>query len=127
MLENRRHFRVRELLDTHWAIPGRDAIGKGKIYNVSASGVLFQTEGFFKIPERFVLIIDTPIGPIVTKKTKVVWFRRVQIPMQGYLCGLEFTDLHDPKLRAWLQQRLDQFAQAEDARIVNNYINSGGV
>ena len=127
MLENRRHMRIRGITDIRWAVLGTDDSGEGKVYNVSASGLLLETDGKFNPKHPGNIFIDAfgqdplAFGP---KKGKLVWLRRMPAGRQGYQCGIEFTrDGLDKRLNDWLNLKTEELAQAMNANILNNYIS----
>ena len=126
MLENRRHMRIRGITDIRWAVLGTDDSGEGKVHNVSASGLSFQTDGKFNPKHQGDVFIDA-LGqdPLAfgSKKGKLVWMRRMPEGRQGYQCGIEFTrDGLDKRLNDWLNLKTEELAQAMDANILNHYI-----
>ena len=124
MLENRRHFRVREILDIQWSVEGQEAKGEGKILNLSTSGILLQTDKVFKISQECVVSVSTPEGPLALKKGKVVWFRKIA-DGKKYVLGIEFLKkvAYDKSLNDWVEGKITLLAQAGDAKIINNYLS----
>ena len=123
MLENRRHFRLRELMDVTWKLAGQDVSGEGTIVNISASGMLLQTDKVFKPSDNCVVSIDSgeqklPFGP---KKGKIVWFRRIHAPHERYQCGVQFLpDRIDRSFQQWFDGKVKQLSEAADANILGN-------
>ncbi|MBI3602126.1 MAG: PilZ domain-containing protein [Candidatus Omnitrophica bacterium] len=128
MLENRRHLRIRQLMDVTWNMPGEDLAGQGQIINISASGIFLQIDSSFRPLDKCVLSIDPEISqekpPFLTKKGRVVWFRKIQSPHYSYQCGLEFLKEHifDQTLSDWLETKTTQLAQTMNVNILNNYV-----
>jgi hypothetical protein len=126
-LETRRHLRIRERMEVTWSMPGEDITGQGQILNISNSGLLLQIDDSFKPLDQCVLSIDPEIDeerpPFLSKKGKVVWFRRIKTPKYSYQCGLEF--LKEPQLDDdfinWIENKTAQLAQTMNASILNNY------
>ena len=127
MLENRRHTRIREITDIRWAVLGQDASGKGKVLNISASGLLLQTDEHFDPRNQGMLYIDAveekPLD-FGAKKGKIVWIRRMPEGRLGYQCGVEFlkTAGWDKPLHDWIDLKTSALAQAVNVNILNNYI-----
>ncbi|MBI4308767.1 MAG: PilZ domain-containing protein [Candidatus Omnitrophica bacterium] len=127
MLENRRHLRIREITDVRWVVLGKDVAGEGKVFNISTSGLLLQTDAQFDPRRSGVLYIDAhgeaplEFGP---KKGKIVWFRSMP-SRPGYQCGVEFLKNlpFDRPLQEWIDRKVEAFAQAENANILNHYIS----
>ena len=127
MLENRRHLRIREITDIRWAVLGEDISGEGKVFNISASGLLLQTDAKFDPRRQGIVYIDAqgeePLG-FGPKKGRIVWFRPIPAG-KGYQCGVEFfkDSPLDKPLQKWLDRRLEALAQTTDANILNHYIS----
>ena len=127
MLDNRRHLRIREVVDIRWAILGTDLSGEGKILNISASGFLLQTDGKFDPKRSGLLYIDSydekplAFGP---KKGKIVWLKRMPGNRPGYVCGVEFlrNTPTDKVLNDWISRKTEELSQATDAKILVQYI-----
>ena len=127
MLENRRHMRIREVTDVRWAVLGGDDYGEGKVLNVSASGLMLQTDDAFDPNGKRELFIDA-VGkdPLVfgAKKGRVVWSRRMPENRPGYQCGVEFMRDQglDKALSDWLDNKTQELHKITDANILKNYI-----
>lgn len=119
-------MRIREITDIRWTVLGKDDQGRGKILNISSSGLLLQTDENFNPRNQGTLFIDAPgaqpleFGP---RKGKVVWMRRLSEGRQGFQCGVEFIkNSADKPLEDWLDQKTRHLAEATDPNILNHYI-----
>ena len=127
MLENRRHLRIREITDIRWVVLGEDVTGEGKVLNISASGLLLQTDAQFDPRRLGILYIDAhgeqPLG-FGPKKGNIVWLKALPA-RQGYQCGVEFLKKSpfDRPLQEWIDCKVERLAQATDANILNHYIS----
>ena len=127
MLENRRHLRIREIIDIRWVILGTEVAGEGKILNISASGFLLQTDGKFDPKRSGVLFIDShdekPL-PFGAKKGKIIWLKRMPGNQPGFVCGVEFlkNSPTDKALNDWIGKKTEELSKATDANILVQYI-----
>ena len=127
MLENRRHMRIREITDIRWVVLGEDIFGEGKVFNISTSGLLLQTDAKFDPRRRGIVYIDAhgeePLG-FGPKKGNIVWSRPLPAK-QGYQCGVQFlkNSPFDKLLQEWINGKVEALVQATDANILNHYIS----
>ena len=129
MLENRRHFRVRELLKVHWSIEGQKEKGEGIALNVSMSGMQLLTDTLFKPSDNCVIAIEAPADgslPFSPKKATLTRFSRLKRRDGGvgYMCGLKFTRdcAFDQKLKDWVDGKVSRMSNAVDPAILSNYM-----
>ena len=134
MIENRRHFRIREYLRVKWTVtaerPGdRIETGEATIMDISDSGLKIVTDNPFKPFDRCVFLIEAPIGaelPFGPQKARMIWFRRI-IKSNNFSiqCGLEFikSSAFDKKLKEWLDEKVTKLSEVTDARILTNYFS----
>ena len=127
-MEGRRHLRIRKIIDITWSMPGEDIAGQGQVVNISSSGLLLQIDDSFKPLDHCVLSIDSELEeeekpPFLTKKGKVMWFRRIKTSRYSYQCGLEFLKekIKDQELQDWIESKTMEMAQTTNASILNNY------
>ncbi len=122
MLENRRHFRLREYFDVTWKLADQEVSGEGMVMNISISGLFLQTYGVFRPSDNCVLSIGgVETLPFAAKKGKIMWFRRIQTPQEGFQCGIRFlTDTTDNHFQQWFEKKVSQLSEAEDAKILGN-------
>jgi len=123
MLENRRHFRLREFFDISWKVADQEISGEGTVVNISSSGLLLQTDKVFKPSENCVLSIESGAEtlPFAGKKGKLMWFRRIHTPQERFQCGIQFlSDTRDTKFQQWFENKVNQLSEAGDAKILAN-------
>jgi hypothetical protein len=123
MLENRRHFRLREFIDVAWKVLDQDVSGEGLVVNISASGLLLQTDRVFKPTDNCVLSIasESENPPFAVKNGRLMWFRRIHTPQERYQCGIQFlTDSSDNNFQEWLEKKVDRISEAENTNILGN-------
>ena len=123
MLENRRHFRLKEFIDITWKLVDQDVSGEGTVVNISTSGLLLQTDRVFKPTDECFLTIESGAEtlPFASKKGKMMWFRRIHTPKERFQCGIQFdSESVDNKFKEWLEQKVNQLSEAGDAKILGN-------
>lgn len=123
MLENRRHFRLREFLDVTWKVEDQDVSGEGTVVNISTSGLLLQTDRVFKPTDNCVLSIESgpEALPFAPKRGKLVWFRRISTPQERFQCGIKFSsDMADARFAQWIENKITILSEAGDAKILGN-------
>ena len=92
MIEKRRSTRIKENLSIQWQVEQHTSQGRGKILNLSETGVLLHTDLGFTPMERCVLSIHAAVASakeFLPNKGRLVWNKRQD---NGYLCGIEFVD-----------------------------------
>ncbi len=72
MLESRQNFRLYKHIDMTWSIPTQNIEGKGKIFNISLSGVLFETDKAFKPDHGLIVHLHSAQIPSLPQKGKLV-------------------------------------------------------
>jgi hypothetical protein len=124
MLENRRHFRLREFIDVAWKVVGAQEVsGEGTVVNISSSGLLLQTDRMFRPSDNCVLSIESgsEILPFASKKGRIMWFRRIHTPEERLQCGVQFlAGKTDSDFQQWLEMKVNRLSEAADAKILNN-------
>ena len=123
MLENRRHFRLREFMDVTWKVEGQEVSGEGTVVNISSSGFLMQTDKVFKPSDNCVLSIESEDGalPFATKRGKIMWFKRIHTPKERFQCGMQFLQDKADNFHQWLEKKVNQLSEAGDVRILGNW------
>jgi hypothetical protein len=127
MIENRRHFRLRDYFDVDWKVDQIPESGDGYLLNISLSGALLQTNQYFRPSDKCVIEIKPMEGcalPITIKKGQIVWYRRTGAKGDKCQCGVKFlgeADL-DKKFNDWLQQKMDEISETANVNILNNYL-----
>ena len=123
MPENRRHFRLREFMDVTWDVTGQEVSGEGTVVNISASGLLLQTDRVFKPSDECVLSIKSEAEtlPFPPKKGKIMWIRRIHTPQERFQCGIQFLpDNTDNNFKQWFDMKVSRLSEAGDATILGN-------
>lgn len=127
ILENRRHFRLRRIIDVDWYVGDYKAEGQGVVLNISQSGALLYTDKVFRPQDKNEVLIAPASKEqlnFAPKKGKVVWLRRIDAPEPRFQCGIEFlsTEQEDRRFRDWLNEEVLKLGEASNINILNNYI-----
>ncbi len=121
--ENRRHFRLRELIDITWKHEDQEESGEGTVVNISSSGLLLQTDRLFKVSDQSVLSFGSKVNslPLAGKKGRVMWYRRIVTPHERYQCGIQLLeDNSDRDFQQWLGMKIDRLSEALNINILSN-------
>ena len=70
---DRRHMRLRYLMDVRWSMPAASLSGQGQVVNISSSGLLLQLDNQFKPADDCIVSLDAPVNeksfPFSSKKS----------------------------------------------------------
>lgn len=128
LIENRKHFRLRQLIDVNWQIEGDSQLsGEGTIINVSQSGVLLLLDKAFVPVDKCIVSIvsqDQSQAPFYGKKGKVVWLKKFVLNQPRLQFGIEFLkhDAQDLRFNQWLNGQIDRLSQVTNANILQHYV-----
>jgi hypothetical protein len=126
MIEGRQSFRFRKHMDFSWSVPDQNVHGAGKIYNLSQTGMLFETDRLFLPEHGLELCFSVKEIPCLPVKGKLVWFRKVTDKKPHYRCGVRFTRQQaiKPEWTKWLDESISRFADAADNVILSRYLEN---
>jgi len=118
--DSRTNLRVKDNTKIAWSIDGIN--GKGKVRNISTSGMLLETDTIFDPKEHRVLSFDSVVGEndFIPKTGRVVWQKKKNFSRNGSICGIQFVDTDETvlsKLRQRVQMGIIQFTK--EKRIKN--------
>lgn len=127
MLENRQSFRLRQQIDLDWSVTDQKTDGKGKIYNISQTGLLFETDRLFAPEHGLTVSLNCQESPALPEKGKLVWFRKVGENKSHYLCGIRFSsdDASDVSWTKWMEESVLKLAEVGDTHILGRYLRAG--
>ncbi len=129
MNDGRRHFRLRRHVDVEWSIEAQGLKGKGKIYNISLSGIAFETDKPFKASQAVVFQLTSSELKFLPAQASLRWWRPVMSWGRGYLCGVVFVvDViggNDPQWEQWIKDTYDQLAETKDPVILKKFLGHG--
>src|SRR5262245_29939611 len=93
--DTRLHFRINDNRNVLWKIKEGFQRGKARIRNLSATGMMIETNGSFVPPkEGCIFSFDTTLGHdnYVPQYGELVWSRRRTGLKNRYNCGIRFVD-----------------------------------
>jgi hypothetical protein len=130
--DTRNHFRIIDRHPVFWKITEGAQSGKAKIRNVSASGMMIETNGSFVPPKDGCLFsFDTTLGHenYIPQYGELVWSRKISRAKNKYQCGVRFfepAEYIQGKLRQKIQKGILRMATAKRAtRIFSALLTSG--
>ena len=127
MIENRQHYRLRQLMDLKWSIPEKKIKGEGKIYNLSISGMLITTDHLFKPAEDLIVNFSSPQVPVLPLKGKLAWFKKLGKERVYYQCGVKFVkdESYGPSWLQWMEDNIAKLGEIQDSKMLKKYFDSG--
>ena len=96
MINNRDSFRLRKQIEVSWSIPEQQIGGQGKIYNVSLSGMSFETDKLFKPEHGMGMCFTSAQVTAFPPKGKLVWFKKAGKDKGHFHCGIRFIKASVP-------------------------------
>ena len=128
-LEGRRHFRLRRHLNVNWSIDAQGLQGAGKIYNISLSGIAFETDKPFKASQSVIFQLQSDEIKALPVNVSLRWWRPVLSGGRGYLCGVAFiSDViggYDPAWDQWIKENYNQLAETLDHEMLKKFLGHG--
>ncbi len=127
MIENRQSFRLRQQIDLDWSVTDQKTEGKGTAFNVSKTGMLFETDRLFSPEHGMTLSLKCEETPTLPQKGKLVWFRKVGENKAHYLCGIRFNsdDASNVKWVKWMEESFSKLADVGNTTILTRYLQAG--
>ena len=110
--ESRGNLRIRENLDVTWRLKDQERQGQGKIFNISTSGVLLETQNDFSPSPGDIFNLDSfsnGTDHFLPPEGRLVWSQRKN--SRRVLCGLEFVHPEEKiltKLRERIQHKITE-------------------
>ena len=124
MINSRDSFRLRKFIDVFWSVPQQKVEGMGKIFNISLTGMSFETDKLFKPDHGMIINFSDAQIPPLPVKGKLVWFKKVGESKNHYQCGVRFVK--DSKLNRqwvqWMQDNILKLADSGDNKILKRYL-----
>lgn len=92
--DSRFDIRVKERKRISWLLDGKGLRGKGRVRNISSSGMLLEIDSELEPKDRWVLSVDMPseVDSFIPKKGQLVWSKKKGFSKRKYLCGIEFVE-----------------------------------
>jgi hypothetical protein len=124
MSDTRQNFRLRKQMDVMWSIPEQNLTGTGKIFNVSLTGILFETDKLFTPSHGMVIHFSMPGVRMFPPSGKLKWFKRTGDEAHPtYQCGVRFPFPSPPSWNNWMEENILKLADAQDNAILTRYLS----
>lgn len=126
MINNRGSFRLRKQIDISWSIPEQKAEGNGRIYNISLTGMSFETDKLFLPDHGMVMCFKLEGVPAFPLKGKLVWFGKVGEDKKHFKCGIRFLKeyTYNNAWIQWMENNILKLADTGDTTILNRFLST---
>ena len=116
--DDRKDLRIRENIQVPWQIKYRQRHGLAKIRNISASGMLIETNRAFDLKDECIFSFDAEqsADTYIPQIGRLVWHKRKKFSRNKYLCGIKFVEAEEKIL-----QRMRQRVASGVRRYVRDY------
>ena len=98
--DDRRDLRIKENADLPWQIKYKQRHGLAKIRNISASGMMIETDRAFDLKDECIFSFDSDQGEntYIPQVGRLIWHKKKKFSGR-YLCGIKFVDADDKVLQ----------------------------
>ena len=116
-VDTRKNSRVKENKKLSWHVKSFNLNGRGRIHNISTSGMLLETNSTYNPINGDVFTFDSDLGfdNFIPQHGRLVWFKKRDARQSQYLCGIEFIEPAEyilSKLQERVQKQLLRFNQS---------------
>ena len=131
--DTRNHFRITDRHPVYWKLAEGTQSGKARIRNVSASGMMIETNGHFVPPKDGCLFsFDTTLGHenYIPQYGELVWSRKFSRVKNKYQCGVRFLEPAEyiqGKLRQKIQRGILRISYTKRASKAISALLSAGI
>ncbi|MCK5503848.1 MAG: PilZ domain-containing protein [Thermodesulfovibrionia bacterium] len=107
--DERKDLRIKEDKPLSWQIKYKQREGHARIRNISATGMLMETDVLFDPKEDCILSFDSILGEknYIPRLGRLVWNKKKRFSRDKYSCGIKFLDA-DEKVLARMRQRVQR-------------------
>ena len=121
----RSQVRIQDSRRIYWKVESGNKMGKGRIRNLSTSGMLLETNSNFVPDQNAHFSFDTNLGHdnYVPQNGQLVWYRKKSFSRNKHLCGIKFIapgEYVSGKLRQKVQKGLRGIVTARRLRAVTS-------
>ena len=105
--EERKDLRIKEDEHLSWQIKYKQREGHARIRNISATGMLMETDVVFDPKEDCILSFDSNLGEknYIPRVGRLVWNKKKRFSRDKYFCGIKFLDA-DEQVLTRMRQRV---------------------
>ena len=92
--DDRKDLRIKENVQVPWQIKYKQRNGLARIKNISASGMLIETDRAFDLKDECIFSFDSSLGDntYIPQVGRLVWHKRKKFSKNRYLCGIKFVE-----------------------------------
>ena len=112
--DGRKHKRFDVELDLTWTIESQKLSGPGKLLDVSLPGACFRMQTPFAGKANLDFTLDVPDVPVMPRRGRLRWYRKLPGHSPVFLCGVVFEDQNDEAWIAWLDKAV---AKPDDKKL----------
>ncbi|MBN1870369.1 MAG: PilZ domain-containing protein [Candidatus Omnitrophica bacterium] len=107
--DERKDLRIKEDEHLSWRIKYKQREGHARIRNISATGMLMETDVVFDPKEDCILSFDSALGEknYIPRLGRLVWNKKKRFSRDKYFCGIKFLDA-DEQVLARMRQRVEK-------------------
>ncbi len=107
--DERKDLRIKEDEHLSWQIKYKQREGHARIRNISATGMLMETDVKFDPKEDCILSFDSDLGErnYIPRVGRLVWNRKKRFSHDKYFCGIKFLDA-DEQVLSRMRQRVQK-------------------
>ena len=99
--DDRKDLRIKDNTQVPWQIKYKQRHGLAKIRNISAGGMLIETDRAFDLKDECIFSFDSDQGEgtYIPQVGRLVWHKRKRLSRNKYLCGIKFVEADEKVLQ----------------------------
>ena len=99
--DDRKDLRIKDNTQVPWQIKYKQRHGLAKIRNISAGGMLIETDRAFDLKDECIFSFDSDQGEstYIPQVGRLVWHTRKKFSRNKYLCGIKFVEADEKVLQ----------------------------
>src|SRR3989338_11605382 len=99
--DDRKDLRIKDNTQVPWQIKYKQRHGLAKIRNISACGMLIETDRAFDLKDECIFSFDSDQGEstYIPQVGRLVWHTRKKFSRNKYLCGIKFVEADEKVLQ----------------------------
>jgi len=125
--DDRKDVRIREKGHLSWQVKYKQREGRARIHNISASGMLMETNARFNPDEECVLSFNPRLGEddYIPQIGRLVWHKKKSFFRDQYLCGVKFVEADEQvlaRMRNRVQTGVSRFLKKRRITTIVGYL-----
>lgn len=99
--DDRKDLRIKDNTQVPWQIKYKQRHGLARIRNISAGGMLIETDRAFDLKDECIFSFDSDHGEstYIPQVGRLVWHKRKKLSGNKYLCGIKFVEADEKVLQ----------------------------